>query len=388
MPWSNQNGGGGWQGGGGGNRGPWGQGPSGGGNQAPDLDELIRRGQEKLRQMIPGGVGGGARGPLALIAIVVAAILIWSSVFRVDTDQQGIVLRFGKFVRIEEPGLHFKLPFPIESVTMPTVTRVNRIDIGMRDAGGGSGAVNVAEEGLMLTGDENIVDISFTVRWRIKDAPSYLFNVEDPERSVKAIAESAMREVVGQSNIQVLLTTGRGEVQTKVRDLIQQALDYYGAGIIVTEVQLQNSNPPAAVIDAFRDVQAAQADQERLRFEANTYANTVVPKARGQAAQITQRAEAYREQIVAEAEGEAKRFLSIYAEYKNAKEVTRRRIYLETMENVFGRINKVLIDPTENGKGVLPYLPLSGLRPTEPAAPAPEAGTATTPAITSSGARP
>jgi membrane protease subunit HflK len=287
----------------------------------------------------------------------------------VDTDQQGVVMRFGKVVRSEAPGLHVKLPYPIETVALPTITRINRIDIGMRDTGDNS-PINVAEEGLMLTGDENIVDISFTVRWRIKQADAegtgatqYLFNVEDPERTVKAIAESAMREVVGQSNIQALLTTGRSDVQERVKGLMQQALDYYKSGIEITEVQLQNSNPPAAVIDAFRDVQAAQADQERLRFEANTYANTVVPKARGQAAQITQGAEAYREQIVATAEGDAKRFLSIYNEYKKAKDVTRQRMYLETMEDVYGRINKVLVDPSEGGKGVLPYLPLSGLKP-------------------------
>ncbi|MCE9650816.1 MAG: FtsH protease activity modulator HflK [Parvibaculum sp.] len=371
MPWSNNNGGGGWQGGGGGNRGPWGQGPSGGGNQPPDIDELIRRGQEKLRQMVPGGTGGG-RGIVLIIVAIAIVFFTWSSVYRVDTDQQGIVLRFGKVVRAEDPGLHVKLPFPIETVQLPTVTRINRIDIGMRDTGGSS-SVNVAEEGLMLTGDENIVDISFTVRWRIKYDPDaqgatdYLFNVEEPERTVRAIAESAMREVVGQSNIQALLTTGRTDVQNKVKGLMQQALDYYKAGIDITEVQLQNSNPPSAVIDAFRDVQAAQADQERLRFEANTYANTVVPKARGQAAQITQGAEAYREQIVAEAQGEAKRFISIYNEYKKAKDVTRQRLYLETMEDVYARINKVLLDPGEGGKGVLPYLPLSGLKAGPPA---------------------
>jgi membrane protease subunit HflK len=383
MPWSNNNGGGGWQGGGGGNRGPWGQGPSGG-NQPPDLDELIRKGQEKLREIIPGGTGG-ARGFILIIVALAVVFLAWSSIFRVDTDQQGIVMRFGKVVRVEDPGLRVKLPYPIETVERPTVTRINRIDIGMRDTGGSS-AINVAEEGLMLTGDENIVDISFTVRWRIKaasvtadgktvyGATDYLFNVEDPERTVKAIAESAMREVVGQSNIQALLTTGRTDVQNKVKGLMQQALDYYQAGIEITEVQLQNSNPPSAVIDAFRDVQAAQADQERLRFEANTYANTVVPKARGQAAQITQGAEAYREQIVAEAQGDAKRFLSIYNEYKKAKDVTRKRMYLETMEDVYGRINKVLVEG-EGGKGVLPYLPLSGLKPTASTTPDAASGT-------------
>jgi membrane protease subunit HflK len=260
--------------------------------------------------------------------------------------------------------LHFKFPYPVETVFLPTVTRINRIDIGMRDAGGNS-VNNVAEESLMLTGDENIIDISFTVRWRIKaeEATHYLFEVEDPERTVKAIAESTMREVVGQSNIQSLLTTGRSEVQSRVKALMQTALDNYKAGIEVTEVQLQNSNPPAAVIDAFRDVQAAQADQERSQFEANKYANNVVPEARGKAAQITQAAEAYREQTVAAAQGEAQRFLSVYNEYKKAKDVTRRRIYLETMQDVYSRMNKVLVDGEGASKGVLPYLPLNGLKP-------------------------
>ena len=390
MPWSNNNGGGsgsgggggGWQGGGGNNRGPWGNGPSGGGgNQPPDLDELIRRGQEKLREIMPGG---GSAGPRTFALIFGALLLIFfasSSVYRVDTDQQGVVLRFGKFVRSEAPGLHVKLPYPIETVYLPTVTRINRIDIGMRE-GGVTTINNIAEESLMLTGDENIVDISFTVRWRIKydQSTNYLFEVENSEGTVRAIAESAMREVVGQSNIQALLTTGRTDVQAKVKGLMQTALDSYKSGVEVTEVQLQNSNPPAAVIDAFRDVQAAQADQERMQFEANTYSNKVVPEARGKAAQITQAAEAYREQTVAAAQGEAARFLSIYKEYKNAKDVTRRRIYIETMQDVYSKMNKVMVDQ-DGSKGVLPYLPLSGLRPAAPAAAgtgAPDASSSTT----------
>jgi membrane protease subunit HflK len=368
MPWSNQNGGGGggWQGGGG--RGPWGQGPSGGGNQPPDLDELIRRGQEKLRQVLSGGTGGtgGLRGPVAVLGLAVIVFLAWSSFFRVDTDQQGIVLRFGNFVRSEAPGLHMKLPYPIETVELPTVTRINSFHVGMNEIG-----TPVPAESLMLTGDENIADITFTVLWRISDAKAYLFNIQNADGAVKAVAESAMREVVGQSNIDVLQTTGRNDVQKKVRTLMQSALDSYGpnggAGIEVTEVQLKNVDPPAAVIDAFRDVQAARTDQERLQNEATTYANTVVPKARGQASQITQAAEAYREQIVAEAQGETKRFLLIYNEYKKAKDVTRRRMYLETMQEVIGGINKVLVDPSDGGKGVLPYMPLPGLKTISPA---------------------
>lgn len=391
MPWSNNgggNGGGGWQGGGGGNRGPWGRGPQGGGNQQPpDIDELIRKGQEKLKEIIPGG--GGTAGPGTFALIFGALLLVFlasSSIYRVDVDQQGVVLRFGKLARTEPPGLHVKLPYPIETVYLPNVTRINRIDIGMRDAGGSSSSYT--DESLMLTGDENIVDISFTVRWQVKPngAANYLFNVEDPENTVKAIAESAMREVVGESNIQSLLTTGRGDVQTRVKALMQTALDEYKAGINVTEVQLQNSNPPSAVIDAFRDVQAAQADQERMQFEANAYANKVVPQARGQASQITQAAEAYREQTVAAAQGETKRFLSIYAEYKKAEDVTRRRMYLETMQDVYSHINKVLIEG-KDGQSVLPYLPLSGLKTNPDAAKSSSGATTSTSSTASQGSK-
>jgi len=367
MPWNNQGGGGGWQNGG--NRGPWGQPPSGGGGgrggqEPPDLEELIRKGQERLRNIFPGGGGrgrggsgsdggqeGGNGGILIVAALVILGLIGWSSVYRVDTDQQGVVLRFGEAVRTTPPGLHLKLPFPIETVYTPTVTKVNRVNVGGN-----------SDESLMLTGDENIVDIDFVVLWRIADASDYLFNVENPDAAVKAAAESAMREVVGTSAIQVLFTTGRFEVQQSVQALVQAMLDSYGAGIQIVEVQLQPVDPPQPVEDAFRDVQAARADQERLRNEAETYANTVVPQARGEADQILQSAQAYREQTVAEAQGQADRFLAIYNEYKNAEEITRKRIFLETMEDVLGGMNKVVMD-SEAGSGVLPYLPLNELKP-------------------------
>ena len=407
MPWNNNNGGGsgggGWQGGGGNNRGPWGQGPrgggnGGGGNQPPDIDELIRKGQEKLREILPSGLSGGPGMFIAIFAVLLLVMFASTAVYRVDTDQQGVVLRFGNFVRAEAPGLHVKLPYPIETVFLPSVTKLSRLDIGVSNVSGVA-TRSVANENLMLTGDENIVDISFSVRWRIKTqteagndiggAPGYLFNVENPEDTIRSVAESAMREVVGQSNIQALLTTGRGDVEARVKKLIQEALDSYNAGILVFAVELQNSSAPTEVIDAFRDVQAAQADQERMQYEANSYANKVVPEARGKAAQITQAAEAYREQIVAASEGESKRFLSIYAEYKKSKDVTRRRIYLETMQEVFGRMNKVLIDSDSGSKGVLPYLPLSGLKPQakSDSATSNSGATVSTSSTTSSGSR-
>lgn len=368
MPWSNNNGGGGWQGGGGGgDRGPWGQGPrggGGGGNQPPDLDELLRRAQEKLRQVFggaggPGGgagttTGGGGSGPIFLIGLVILGLIAYSSFFRVNADQQGIVLRFGQVVRTAEPGLHLKFPYPVETVFTPAVTRIETISIG---------AMN--QERLMLTGDENIVDIRFNVQWKIKagQAADFLFNVENPENAVKAVSESVMREVVGQSNIEFLQTTGRSNVQIQVLEKVQTTLDSYNAGIEITEVSINEVDPPAEVIDAYRDVQAARTDRERLQNQAETYANTVVPRARGDSARITQAAEAYREQIVAAAEGDANRFLAIYNEYRKARDVTRKRIYIETMQHVLGDTNKLFLSDAGGGKGILPYLPLNELQP-------------------------
>ncbi|GAK44840.1 HflK protein [Tepidicaulis marinus] len=352
MPWNNQSGGGGWQNGG--NRGPWGQPPSGGGRggqEPPDLEDLIRKGQERLRGILPSG--GGSSGGFIVVGLILLGLLGWSSFYRVDTDQQGVVLRFGEAVRTAGPGLHFKLPYPIETVYSPSVTKVNRVNIGE----------NSIDESLMLTGDENIVDVDFVVLWRIADAQDYLFNVEGKDTVVKAVAESAMREIVGSSGLQVLLTTQRNEVQLKVQELVQNTLNDYGAGIEVLEVQLQSVDPPKPVEDAFRDVQAARADQERLRNEAEAYANTVVPRARGEADQILQAAEAYKEQTVAQAQGQADRFLAIYNEYKSAKDITRKRIYLETMEGVLSGMNKIVVDPKAGGSGPVPYLPLNQLAP-------------------------
>lgn len=314
------------------------------------MEDLIRKGQERLKGVLPSGGGGG--GGLIVVGLILLGLLGWSSFYRVDTDQQGVVLRFGEAVRTAGPGLHFKLPYPIETVYSPSVTKVNRVNIG-----------DSADESLMLTGDENIVDVDFVVLWRIASAQDYLFNVEGRDTVVKAVAESAMREIVGSSGLQVLLTTQRNEVQQKVQELVQRTLDDYGAGIQIVEVQLQSVDPPKPVEDAFRDVQAARADQERLRNEAEAYANTVVPRARGEADQILQAAEAYKEQTVAEAQGQADRFLAIYNEYKNAKDITRKRIYLETMEGVLSGMNKIVVDPKAGGAGPVPYLPLNQLSP-------------------------
>ena len=372
MPWSNQ-GGGPWGSGGGGSKGPWGSGPQSSGPTPPDLEELLRRSQDKLKTVLPGG-NLGSKG-FALIALAALAIWGFSGFFQVAPDELGVVMRFGKYVRDAKPGLNYHLPYPVESVLTPKVTRVNRIDIGMRlveDIRRGTTMRDVPEESLMLTGDENIVDVDFSVLWRIDPKPEsvgkFLFNIQNPEGTVKAVAESAMREVVGRSNIQPILTGARQNIETGVQDLMQSVLDKYGAGIQITQVQLQKVDPPSQVIDAFRDVQAARADLERAQNEAQTYANKVVPEARGRASQITQNAEAYREQTVAEAKGATSRFLQVYDEYKKAPDVTRQRMYLETMERLFGGTDKIIMD---SGGGVVPYLPLDQLsrRPQPPAAP-------------------
>src|SRR6266540_1615407 len=367
MPWSNQ-GGGPW--GSGGGKGPWGSGPQPSGPTPPDLEEFLRRSQDKLRTVLPGGNLGGK----GLSLIVLAAIVIWglSGFFRVEPDELGVVLRFGKFVREVQPGLNYHLPYPIESVLTPKALQIRKIDVGMRvveDLRRGSTIRDVPEESLMLTGDENIVDVDFSVLWRIKPngVGEYLFNIQNPEGTVKAVAESAMREVIGRSDIQPILTGARQNIETAVQELMQKVLDDYGSGVQITQVQMQKVDPPAQVIDAFRDVQAAQADLQRLRNEAETYANRVVPDAKGRAAQILQVAEGYKQQAVAEAKGQSARFLKVYDEYKKAPDVTRQRIYLETMERILGSSEKLVYDGG-GSQSIVPYLPLSELTPRRPPA--------------------
>jgi membrane protease subunit HflK len=325
---------------------------------------MLRRGQDKLRRFLPGGSLGG-RG---FILLALAAVVLWgvSGFFKVEPDELGVVLRFGKEVREVQPGLNYHLPYPIETALTPRALRVNKIDIGMRQVENGRGGTitrDVPDESLMLTGDENIVDVDFSVLWKVKPTGvgQYLFNIQVPEGTVKAVAESAMREVIGRSEIQPILTGARQTIETAVQDLMQKTLDHYGAGIDVTQVQLQKVDPPTQVIDAFRDVQAARADLDRSVNEAQTYANKVIPEARGNVAKIVQAAEAYRSQTVADATGQAARFLKIFEEYKKAPDVTRERMYLETMERVLGSTSKVIIDSKDGTQGVLPYLPLNEL---------------------------
>jgi modulator of FtsH protease HflK len=363
MPWKNQ-GGGPW---GSGPKGPWGSGPQPVGPRPPDLEDLLRRGQDRLQQMLPGGYFSGLG--IAIILLFVVVIWLASGFYRVQSEELGIVLRFGKYVRDADPGLNYHLPYPIETVLLPKALRVSTLSIGMTliddPARRGRTIRDVPEESLMLTGDENIVDVDFTVLWRIKPkgAADFLFNIQNPEGTVKAVAESAMREVIGRSNIQPILTGARTLTEQRVQELMQKMLDNYGSGILIQQVQMQKVDPPQQVIDAFRDVQAAQADAQRLQNEAQTYANRVIPDAKGRAAQVIQVAEGYKQQAVAEAKGQSARFLSVYDEYKKAPQVTRERIYLETMERILGGSEKLVYDGGQGAQGVIPYLPLGELAP-------------------------
>lgn len=349
---------------------PWGSPPGGGGNGSgkgptpPDIDAIIRDIQNKINKFLPGGSKSGGK-PIGLILIILLFVWLASGLYRVLPDEQGVVLRFGKFIKTTQPGLNYHIPFPIETVETPKVTKVNRMDIGFRserDSGfsSGGGVADVPQESLMLTGDENIVNIDFSVFWVIKDAGKFLFEIQDPEGTVKAAAETAMREVIAKSRIQPILTEGRAKIEIETQEIIQSILDEYNSGIQITQVQTQKADPPDQVIDAFRDVQAARADMERSKNEAEAYANDVIPRARGEAAKILQAAEAYKQKVVAAAEGEASRFVSIYNEYAKAREVTKERMYLETMEKVLADIEKVIIDKN-SGSGVVPYLPLPEL---------------------------
>ncbi|WP_150525478.1 FtsH protease activity modulator HflK [Roseibium sediminis] len=383
MPWSNQSGGGGpWKGGGnnggpwgggnggGNNGGPWGGGPNrGGGGNPPDLEELLKRTQDRMKTVLPGGGGLGTIGVL-LIAGVVGLVWLASGFYRVDEGEVGVELVLGKVTDQTSPGLNYNWPYPIGEVYKPQVQRLREMTVGVEEfvSGGSVRSRDVPQESLMLTGDENIVDVGFKVQWRIKNTregiSDFLFNIQNPEGTVKAVAESAMREIVGNSNIDSILTENRVSIQNDVDDLMQKTLDSYKAGIEITEVQMQKVDPPQQVIDSFRDVQAARADQERIQNEAQAYANRRVPEARGEAARVLEAANAYKEQTIAEATGQSQRFTKIYEEYRKSPDVTRDRLYLETLEKVLGANNKIIIDSQAGGQqGVLPFLPLNDLAP-------------------------
>lgn len=331
----------------------------------PDIDQIVKKGQEQLRVLMGGGNNGkgtgrsGGEGPkftrgtLGLGALAAVGLWAFASFYTVKPEEQSVELFLGKFSQVGNPGLNFA-PWPFVTVDIIPVTREQ-----IENIGGQSGGV---ENGLMLTTDENIVDIDFQVVWNINDPAKYLFNLRDPETTIRAVSESAMREIIAARELAPILNLDRGVIANQALDLIQSTLDSYESGINVVRVNLDKADPPEEVIDAFRAVQAAEQQRDRLQRQADAYANQALAGARGEAAQVLEQAEGYRSAVVNQAEGEASRFLSVLGEYKKAPDVTRKRIYLETMEEVLGRVDKIILDPQEGGQGVVPYLPLNELR--------------------------
>ncbi|WP_157015791.1 FtsH protease activity modulator HflK [Mesorhizobium xinjiangense] len=355
MPWSNQSGGGGPWGGGNNGGGPWGQGPRGqGGPQGtpPDLEDIIRKGQDRLKRALPGG---GGFSPAIAGIVVVGLLALWGfkAIYTVQPDEVGVELRFGKPKdEVSEPGLHFAW-WPIETVEIAN-TAEKLMNIG---AGGGSGN----SEGLMLSGDQNIVDVRFSVAYQVADPGAYLFNVADPDNMLQQISESAMREVVGRRPAQDIFRDDRQGIADDVRSTIQTTLDEYGSGLAINAISIEDVAPPREVADAFDEVQRAEQDEDRFVEESNQYSNQKLGQARGEAAQVREDAAAYKNRVVQEAEGEAQRFISVYDEYAKAPDVTRKRLFLETMEGVLKDSDKVIVGQ-ESGQGVVPYLPLPELQ--------------------------
>ena len=348
MPWSNQSGGG-WNGGNNNSGGPWGQGqPPRGGGSPPDLEDIIKKGQDQLKRAIPGGGGGFSPMMLGIVILALAGLYLVKAVYTVQPDELAVELRFGKPKdEIASPGIHFHL-WPIETYEVANV-RENQIDIG-----DGTGTNS---RGLMLSGDQNIVDVEFTVLFQVINPGQYLFNVKDPEQMVEQVAESAMREIVGRRPAQDIFRDARGVIADEVRQITQGTLDQYGAGLQVNAINIKDVAPPREVANAFDEVQRAEQDEDRFVEEANRYSNRVLGAARGEAAQIREDAAAYKNRVVEEAKGEAQRFISVYDEYIKAPDVTRKRLFLETMENVLRDSEKVIMEQGQ-GQGVVPYLPL------------------------------
>jgi modulator of FtsH protease HflK len=374
----------------GGGGGPFGGGPFGGGNP-PDFDRLIAQAQAYIRSLLGGGSGrgpsggwfGGFANSRGLILLLLAVVVIWfgSGFYRVQPDEQGVVLRFGAYSYWTPPGLHWHIPWPVEEVELPTVTRINRTEIGFRSAAGGNvetgrdaAGRDVLAESLMLTGDENIIDIDVAVFWRINDAAAFLFNTANPETLVRGVAESSTREVIGRTPIQPALGPLRGQIESDVLKQTQEILDRYKAGVEITQVQLQKVDPPAAVIESFRDVQRANTDAERMRNEAESYRNDIVPRARGDAARIVAEGQGAKAASVAQANGQAQRFDNVFKAYQAAKDVTLRRMYLDTMEEVLSHSQPLVVD--DKLKGLVPFLPLNVPPQTSLPPPAPASTTA------------
>jgi membrane protease subunit HflK len=365
MAWNNQ--GGPW----GNGQSPWGgRGGGGGGNQPPDFEEMIRRGQDRMKSIMPGGFGSGR----AILLIIAVAIVLWllSGFYVVNPGQVGVNVVFGRFVGQTTPGLRWNWPAPIGDYATPDVSTRYSVAVGYRQDTPGSPKRAISEESLMLTGNENIVDLQATVLWRIKDVEQFLFGLDQPEVSVKNAVEAAIREIIGRTSFQYAITDGKSAIESDALVLAQQMLDSYklpgaaSGAISIEQLSVEQVQPPAEVMESFLDVQKARADRDAAINGAQAYFNQVTEEAKGQAAQLVRQSEAYKAEKVSIAQGDAQRFISIYDEYRQAPDITERRLYLETMARILASMNKILIDPSSSG-GAVPYLPLDQLLKNRPA---------------------
>ena len=376
------------------NDGPWGSyngGDNNSGNKGKkpennngDFDEIFKKTQELLKDLFDSGgnkngskSNNGAKKPpvKSIFSIFILAIItLWlaSGLYKVNPEENAVVLYFGKFYSIATPGLNYRLPAPIGKVIKKSVSTVNTEEFvsGVSNTNDNNNrklfyktsSRSPAGDSLMLTGDENIVDIDFQIQWQISDIKNFIFNIADQNITIKKAAESAMREIIAKTPIADALSDGKRKIEQETKDLLQQVLDNYGAGIRIVLVQMRRVDPPKQVIDSFRDVQTAKADKEREINQAEAYKNDIIPRARGNSAQLTQQAKAYEQEVIADAQGQAKRFLSVYYQYRQAKDVTRKRIYLETMEKIYKDMDKIIIDSSAAKSGVVPYLPVNELK--------------------------
>jgi modulator of FtsH protease HflK len=395
MPWSNQSGGpwggggnnggsgnggspwGGGSGGGGGGNGPnWGgnrgQGGGGGGRQPPDLEEMFKRGQERLKRVLPGG-GGGGIGVAGVGILAAIGVVLWllTGLYTVRQNEVAINLVFGRYVGKEGPGLKYNWPYPIGSVERVQVTNINSMEIGGQTQGTQNNRNQAlpSDASMMLTGDERIVDIDFSVFWKVKEAApeEFVFNLLNPESTIRAVAQSVMREVIGRSEIARIISGNlRSQIEQDVRTQMQAVLDSYKAGVTIDQIAVRTADVPGPVVDSFRDVVAAQQDSERVQNEARTYESQIIPAANARANALIQSADAFRTATVAEARGQASRFVQVYEEYKKAPAVTRERLFFETWERFFSSADKIIVDQ-QGGQGVVPYLPLDQLQRRAPA---------------------
>lgn len=343
---------------------PWGEQPrTAGRGPGSNGDDPLRAARERFKKKMRGGGSAPASGTTIAFGIVLLfAIWLGTGFYRVEPEENAVILTFGKLTSTRsEPGLGYHLPYPIQEVIKLNVAFDRRIEIGFRGQNAADRANTVTAESMMLTGDENIIDINFVVLWRISDAGQYLFNIRDPEATIRMVAESAMRETIGRTQIQKALTEGRDDIEVSTKILMQKILDEYKSGVVINLVQLLRVDPPAPVVDAFDDVQRARTDLERLKNEAQTYRNDIVPRARGEAQKLLQDAEAYKTAVTSKAEGDASRFNSVYAAYTQSKDVTQKRIYLETMQEIMKNSRKIIVGD-KTGSPVLPYMNLDQIK--------------------------